>query len=84
MMRVRQAALVLALVFALIGLPTVAAIEGHMTDVWWGDSNIHPTATITPQDTIQNDGSERTIFHDLFSVQDPSGGSVEASNGLLP
>jgi len=35
----------LALVFA---LPTIAAIEGHITDVWWGDSNIHPTATITP------------------------------------
>jgi hypothetical protein len=63
--------LVLAFIIALIG-PTMA-IEGHIVDVWWGYSDIRPIVTISPQVTVQNDCSERALFHVLFSVQDPTG-----------
>jgi hypothetical protein len=61
----------LALAFAFVNIG--AAIDGHIVDVQWGYSNIRPIAIISPQVTVQNDCSERALFHVLFSVKDPEG-----------
>ena len=63
------------MLFALIGLPTAAAIEGHIIDVWWCDHEIHPT----PRSNL---GSQfKTICRNVLYSMSNSQSEIRMANG---